>query len=230
MKTRKNPSTRTSTAAAAMIVRVDLDPAREREKSSRQQGDLRGLRSWTSVAVHSDISRRRLPPPPRTDCGDASGMTALGILVVIGAAALFGLRRSSCPLGRRRDRARAGRLRDPAARSTALRRELRGVRADRATHEPPPELTRYLRPQKTGWTLYRGRRQGQSGASLLKGAPALARKDGAARRLRREAASSAAAAGRVVSFEDPIAGSRIRSSRFTGATARSGTRTAASRG
>jgi len=140
--------------------------------------------------------------------------TAVAVLVVLGGAALFGLTRmlSGSP-------AAASVVLQPVRSAmpaspfrTALPEEIRGVHVTAPLMSLPGKFAQFLALKKDGLNTVEVDVKDESGnVGFVKGAPALARSDGAARPYydARRAATQARKAGiyligRLVSFEDPI--------------------------
>ena len=141
-------------------------------------------------------------------------LTALALLVVLGAAALFGLTQlvsgsagaASVVLEPVRSAMPASPFRTP------LPEEIRGVHVTAPLMSLHGKFAQYLALKKDGLNTVEVDVKDESGnVGFVKGAPALARKDGAARPYydAKRAATQARKSGvyligRVVSFEDPI--------------------------
>ena len=140
-------------------------------------------------------------------------LSAFALLVVLGAAALFGLAKLLSGSAGASIVLKPVRAAMPASpfRST-LPEEIRGVHVTAPLMSLPGKFAQYLALEKDGLNTVEVDVKDESGnVGFLKGAPAIALKDGAARPYydAKQAARQARKAGvyligRVVSFEDPI--------------------------
>ena len=141
-------------------------------------------------------------------------LTALAVLVVLGGTALFGLATLlSGSSGASNVVLQPVRSAMPASPfNTALPEEIRGVHVTEPLMSLPGRFAQYLALKKNGLNTVEVDVKDESGnVGFVKGAPAIARTDGAARpyyNAKRAAAQARQAGiyliGRVVSFEDPI--------------------------
>ncbi len=141
-------------------------------------------------------------------------LTAVALLVVLGGTALFGLTRLlSGSAGAASIVLQPVRSAMPESPFTStLPEEIRGVHVTAPLMSLPGRFAQYLALKKYGLNTVEVDVKDESGnVGFVKGAPALARKDGAARpyyNAKRAAAQARKAGvyliGRVVSFEDPI--------------------------
>jgi hypothetical protein len=169
------------------------------------------------VAIASDIDYselRRVRRELRKRQVRRRRLTAVALLVVLAAAALFGLTKLfSSSAGAATvvlEPVRSAMPTNPF-RST-LPNEIRGVHVTGPLMSLPGKFQQYLALKKDGLNTLEVDLKDESGnVSFLKGAPAIAAKDGAARAYFNVKAAAAQAhkagvylIGRVVSFEDPI--------------------------
>jgi hypothetical protein len=169
------------------------------------------------VAIASDIDYaelRRLRREVRRRQIRRRRLMALAVLVGLGGASVFGLARMlSGPAGAASVVLEPVRSAMPASPfRTPLPEEIRGVHVTAPLMSLPGRFAQYLALKKDGLNTVEVDVKDESGnVGFVKGAPALARKDGAARPYydaKRAAAQARKAGvyliGRVVSFEDPI--------------------------
>jgi hypothetical protein len=169
------------------------------------------------VAIASDIDYgelRRVRRELRKRQVRRRRLTAVALLVVLAAAALFGLTKlfsgSAGTAAVVLEPVRSAMPTNPF-RST-LPTEIRGVHVTGPLMSLPGKFQQYLALEKNGLNTLEVDLKDESGnVSFLKGAPAIASKDGAARAYFNVKAAAAQAhkagvylIGRVVSFEDPI--------------------------
>ena len=141
-------------------------------------------------------------------------LSALTVLVLLGAAALFGLTRllSGSGAGAAIALTPVASAAPTSAFRTPLPEEIRGVHITGPLMSLPGKFKAYLALKRDGLNTVEVDVKDETGnVSFLKGAPAIALKDGAARpyfnarKIAREAhAAGVYLIGRVVSFEDPI--------------------------
>jgi hypothetical protein len=140
-------------------------------------------------------------------------LTALGILAALAVVAVFGLTRLfTSSAGASVSLVAVGNVVPKTAFRTPLPEEIRGVHITGPLMSLPGKYAQYLALKKDGLNTVEIDLKDESGnVSFVKGAPAIARHDGAARAYFNPAGAVARAhkagiyvIGRVVSFEDPI--------------------------
>jgi hypothetical protein len=168
-----------------------------------------------SIASDIDVDQRRLRRELRRRQIRRRRLTALAVLVVLAAAAIFGLVRvvSAGPAGAANVVLQPVRSAMPASPfHSTLPEEIRGVHITGPLMSLPGKFGQYLALKRDGLNTVEVDLKDESGnVGFIKGAPAIARKDGAARayyNVKRVAAqahrSGVYLIGRVVTFEDPI--------------------------